>query len=179
MEEITNLKFEIENLQYDIPHNIILNSLSHFQRFHGKNTKVPLSIVERKQLDLDQIFFSNFSDQSLYEFFSGIVVFNSAKQTMHQKELAMNIYESCLFFVAGKEIIFGTNLADLTNIYLPAQFANTLSISELFQLMGRVGRVGVSNYSTIMTSDDTTFSYLLSCDDNYEKECFAEQKMKI
>ena len=92
--------------------------------------------------------------------------------------MLMDKYDSCLFFVAGKEIIFGTNLGELTNIYLPELFAKSLSLSELYQLMGRVGRVGVSNYSTIMTCDAQTFANLLSCDDNFERECFVEQKMK-
>ena len=94
------------------------------------------------------------------------------------RDSAMSIYDSCLFFVAGKEIIFGTNLSDLCNIYLPEKFANSLSLSEIYQLMGRVGRVNASNYSTIMTNDDKTFWNLLSCDDNFEKECFVEEKMK-
>lgn len=178
MEEVSNLQFEIENLYYDIPNDIVLNSVAHFQRFHGKQKKQPKSIMERKQLILDDTYFSNFTDQVLYELFSGIVTYDSSQQTMHQKELLMNKYDSCLFFVASKEIIFGTNLADLSNIYLTKEFAKSLSLSELYQLMGRVGRVGVSNYSTIMTCDDQTFANLLSCDDNFERECFVEQKMK-
>ena len=178
LEDVSNLQFEIENLSYDIPNDIILNSTAHFERFHGKQKKKPKTIVERKQLILDETYFSNFTDQVLYELFSGIITYDSSQQTMHQKELLMNKYESCLFFVASKEIIFGTNLSDLSNIYLTKEFAKSLSLSELYQLMGRVGRVGVSNYSTIMTCDDETFAHLLSCDDNFERECFVEQKMK-
>ena len=178
LEEVSNLKFEMENLYYDIPNDIVLNTSAHFKRFHGENKKQPGSIVERKQLILDDNYFSNFSDQTLYELYSGIVTFDSTTQTMNQKQMLMDKYESCLFFVAGKEIIFGTNLGELTNIYLPELFAKSLSLSELYQLMGRVGRVGVSNYSTIMTCDAQTFAHLLSCDDNFERECFVEQKMK-
>ena len=86
LEEVTNLKFEIQNLTFDIPKDIILNSLSHFQRFHGKK-KNPFLDFRAKTLELDNNYFTNFSDQNLFEFYSGILTFDSTFQDHAPKNL--------------------------------------------------------------------------------------------
>jgi RecG-like helicase len=129
-------------------------------------------------MSLDSVFHESFCDQTLYEIYSGCLCYESRLQSQHQRQLIMSIYSSSIFFIAGKEIIFGTNLPDLVNIFLPYEYANTLTTSELYQLQGRVGRNGISNFASIMTNDDQTLYKLLSCEDIFEKENIVEQKLK-
>lgn len=179
IEKVNNIKFEIDSMEFDIPKYILLNTREHYQKFHDvHNESFPPTIRDRKVMSLDSVFHESFCDQTLYEIYSGCLCYESRLQSQHQRQLIMSIYSSSIFFIAGKEIIFGTNLPDLVNIFLPYEYANTLSTSELYQLQGRVGRNGISNFASIMTNDDQTLYKLLSCEDIFEKENIVEQKLK-
>lgn len=179
LEQINNLKNEIEMLQLNIPKNILLNTIEHYKRFHPDTdiAKLPPTIKERKLITLENSFHDHLSDQNIYELYSGILCYDSNNQSQYQRQLLMSVYNSSLFFVAGKEIIYGTNLPELVNIVLPED-AQELSNSEIYQLLGRCGRVGVSNFASIMTNDDITLYKLLSCNDIHEQENFVEEKLK-
>ena len=91
-------------------------------------------------------------------------------QTEYQQNLIMRIYHNLLFFNSGKEIVYGTNLANLTNIFLDKDFVDTINVCELYQLMGRIGRMGRSYNANIITCDEEVVRRCLALDDSFEKE---------
>lgn len=176
---IQELEAQIDNMKISIPNKMILNHTEHFKRFHPKHTDtLPKTISMKNGLFLSNNYFDHFNDLDLYQIFSGIGVYDYENQTKHQRELIMQMYQYFLFFCSGKQIIYGTNLANLCNIFLPSIIAKNLSIPELYQLLGRVGRPGASNHANIITTDFETTKLLLSIDDTYEKETDVEKEIE-
>jgi len=169
----------MDDMKISIPNKMILNHTEHFQRFHPEYTgTLPKTISMKNGLFLSKNYFDHFNDLDLYQIFSGIGVYDYESQTKHQRELIMQMYKYFLFFCSGKQIIYGTNLANLCNIFLPSIIAKNLSIPELYQLLGRVGRPGASNHANIITTDIETTKLLLSIDDTYEKETDVEKEIE-
>ena len=169
IEEISEMQTELANLKVVIPSNMMLNHTDHYKRFHPTETIIPKSIKAKNQIYLSPEYFDHFSEINIYQLLSGIGVYDSLSQSKYQKELIMKLYDTYLFFCSGKEIIYGTNLSNLCNIYLPWSVCESLSIPEMYQLIGRVGRPGSSNHANIVTTDDRTVQTLLSLDDSYER----------
>jgi hypothetical protein len=115
-------------------------------------------------------YFSNFSDDEIYQLFSGIGTYDIEQQTEFQRNLIMKLYPNLSFFCSGKEIVYGTNLSGLVNIFIDSDFMNTINIPELYQLMGRVGRMGRSYHANIITMNEETVNKLLSFDESFESE---------
>ena len=82
----------------------------------------------------------------------------------------MRLYRNLSFFCSGKEIVYGTNLSSLVNIFIDSEFMNTINIPELYQLMGRVGRMGRSYHANIITTSQEIVDKLLSFDESFESE---------
>ena len=87
----------------------------------------------------------------------------------------MKLYRNLSFFCSGKEIVYGTNLSGLCNIFIDSEFMNTINIPELYQLMGRVGRMGRSYHANIITMSYETVEKLLSFDESFESENYIEK----
>lgn len=175
---IEEIESDIDNIKITIPTKMILNHKDHFYRYHEANTTVPNTVSEKESIYLPNQYLANFTDREIYQIFSGIGVYDYDYQTKFQREIIMDLYNYFLFFCSGKQIIYGTNLANLCNIFLPSIIAKNLSIPELYQLLGRVGRPGSSNHANIITTDEKTLRILLSIDDTYEKETEVENEMK-
>lgn len=173
-DKIQDLETKLETLRVTIPPNMILNHVEHFKRFHGNDRQLPSTVFVRNCPVLQDDYFTNFTDETIYQLFSGIGTFCFEDLTKHQRFLVMKLYKSFLFFVSGKKIIYGTNLANLCNIYLPYEICKSLRLPELFQLLGRVGRPGSSNHATIITDHEETVERLFSLDESYEKETLVE-----
>ena len=106
----------------------------------------------------------------IYQLLSGIGVYDGNQQTENQRNLIMRIYHSFIFFCSGKEIVYGTNLSSLVNIFLDEDFVETINTPELYQLMGRVGRMGRSYHANIITTHQSVVDKLLSFDDSFEAD---------
>ena len=179
-DNIQNLQGELDAMRITINSKMILNHIEHFKKYHPteKENTPPDTVSMKEGTYLSNEYFQHFSDRELYQIFSGIGVYDYDHQTKYQRELMMKIYNAFMFFCSGKQIIYGTNLANLCNIFLPSIIAKNLSIPELYQLIGRVGRPGSSNHANIITTDDETTKILLSVDDTYEKETMVEKEME-
>lgn len=175
---IQDLEAQLESLKIEIPRNMILNDVEHFKRFHPNTYEIPKTVSSKEGIFLPENYVDHFSDLELYQIFSGIGVYDYETHTRFQRELIMNIYQYFLFFCSGKKIIYGTNLSNLCNIFLPHIVTKSLSIPELYQLLGRVGRPGSSNHANIITTDIETTKTLLSIDDTYEKETEVEKEIQ-
>ena len=82
----------------------------------------------------------------------------------------MKVYNQSLFFCSGIDVVYGTNLSSLENIFIDDDFAKNVSIPTLYQLMGRVGRIGRSYHANIITNSENTIKKLFSLDDNIDKQ---------
>ena len=143
---------------------MILNHKEHFQKYNPTFVgKPPNNIHQLVSSNIQEEYFQFFTDNEIYQILSGIGTYDNSQQTEHQRNLMMRFYHKFSFFCSGKEIVYGTNLSGLVNIFIDQEFMNTINIHELYQLMGRVGRMGRSynaNIITIMKTLLKTF-YLL------------------
>jgi len=170
-DNISNLTEELFLTNVKIPNSMIINHEDHFKKYHKKHTDaLPKTISLTPSLVLPDPYFSVFSDEEIYQLLSGIGVYDCNQQTENQRDLIMRIYHSFLFFCSGKEIVYGTNLSSLVNIFLDEDFVKTINTPELYQLMGRVGRMGRSYHANIMTTDQSVVDKLLSFDDSFEAD---------
>lgn len=150
-----------------IPLEYVLNSKEHFKKFHPNEIKFPPHINRYPSM-LPESFNEAFDDQSNLNMSSGIGIYNKQYMTSYQRNLVMSIYKYLLFMCSGKDIVFGTNLPDLVNIYICKDFATSQSISTLYQLMGRVGRLGRSYHANIILEDEISVEKILSLDSNVD-----------
>ena len=158
-----------QQIQIEIDKNMVLNHTKHFQRFHQKES-IPSNITSLCPMSIPDYYFESLSEDEIYQIFAGIGTYDIEKQTEYQRGLIMKMYHNFSFFMAGKDIIYGTNLEGLTNIFMDKKFIDEFNTSELFQYMGRVGRMGRSYNANIIASDESVVARCLSFDDSYEKE---------
>jgi hypothetical protein len=178
-EDTQDLKTEMETMRVGIAENMIINHTDHFHRFHSREEdRQPPLCISYKEICLPEENYDIFSEQQLYELFSTIGVYDNIQQSKYQRESLMKLYNQISFFCAGKAIIYGTNLSSLVNVYIPKEFADTCSTTELYQLIGRVGRCNTSSHATIFTTDDLTLERLLSCGSEQEEETEVENEVR-
>lgn len=177
-EEISVLQEKISNLNISIKENMILNHVEHYKRFHESTTEIPKSVSHRQPIVLHEEYFRNFPDNAIYQMLSGIGSYDFDNHSRFQQELTMDIYNSFLFFCSTKKIIYGTNLPNISTIVIPSCIAQKLSISEIYQYIGRAGRRGVSsNHADIILFDQETLKIALGIDDTHEKETDVELEL--
>lgn len=170
IDNISNLQEDLHQINVKIPCSMIINHEHHFKKYNGSVDKLPKTISLTPSMVLPEEYFSSFSDEEIYQLLSGIGVYDGNQQTDNQKNLIMRIYHSFVFFCSGKEIVYGTNLSSLVNIFLDEDFVKTINTPELYQLMGRVGRIGRSYHANIITTHQSVVDKLLSFDDSFEAD---------
>lgn len=154
-----------------LPSRYVLNSHEHFERFHPPSQTLPGP--PRLAIDLPNHFEGAFDEQMNMMMAAGIGVYCKTHMTEFQRNLVMNIYDKLLFLCSGKDIVFGTNLPGLTNVFIDESFAANQSISTLYQLMGRVGRMGRSYHANIIMNSEAGVSKVLSMEGNIDYESAA------
>lgn len=169
LDKLSLMEDEYYSQSVSIPSSMILNHIDHFKRFN-KNETPPKIVNQLPGQSLKEEYFSSFSDDEIYQLFSGIGTYDAERQTEFQRNLIMKLYNHLSFFCSGKEIVYGTNLSGLVNIFIDNDFMNTINIPELYQLMGRVGRMGRSYHANIITMSEETVNKLLSFDESFESE---------
>ncbi|MAI14436.1 MAG: hypothetical protein CMM15_10490 [Rhodospirillaceae bacterium] len=158
---------DIENTAVRIPEDFIVNTEEHFRRFHP-NVSAKGMPINTNRIVLEDYFFDSFCDIDLYLLMAGIGMYDVKRQTEHQRNLVMKIYNDLSFFCAGLDVVYGTNLAGLINIAIDQEFARDVSIATLYQLMGRVGRIGRSYHANIIANHESTVQKLLCLDENID-----------
>lgn len=173
-------KEDLENLQLNIPSKYILNHKDHYLRFHttGEVGELPKSISVKDNINLPKEYFDTFGEDEIYQILSTIGVYDTKTRGKYENELIMKVYNSFLFFCCSKEIIYGSNLASLCNIYLMGVVADTLTTPEIYQLLGRIGRTGLSFHSNLFIDDDKTLFRILNFDESFEKETYVESEFE-
>ena len=165
--ENSDIRDEIFSNIVKIHSEFVLNTKEHFKRFNKDENQ----LFERENTTyLDDEYFESFSDEHVYNLFSGILLYEKNKQTDYQRDLLMKVYNQSLFFCSGIDVVYGTNLSNLENIFIDDDFAKDVTIPTLYQLMGRVGRIGRSYHANIITNSENTIKKLFSLDDNIDKQ---------
>jgi hypothetical protein len=160
----------MNNIDVEISKDFIVNSLEHFKRFHPEDDLSSFSNFNDVNIYLPDEYFEHFTDNTSYQMISGIGLYSRNEQTEFQRNLIMKLYKYFSFFGSGMDIVYGTNLASLVNIVIDYEFSKNVSIPTLYQLMGRVGRMGRSYHANIITNHEDVVSKLLSLDENDEKQ---------
>jgi len=150
-----------------IPRPYVLNSKEHFMRYHP-GEPLPKNFVIRNPNILPEMFNDAFSDHENLLIASGAGFYDRSKMTSHQRNLIMTEYKHLFFMGSCKDIVFGTNLPDLVNVFISREFAAKESIPILYQLMGRVGRMGRSYHANIILDDEESVRKILSLDANID-----------
>ena len=153
-----------------LPPQYVLNTREHFLRFHDRD-KLPSKGFHFRapNILLDQ-FNDAFSDDELMMLSSGIGFYDKSKMTSFQRNLIMTMYKDLFFICSCKDIVFGTNLPNLVNVFITKEFAERESVSILYQLMGRVGRMGRSHCANIILDSEESVSKILSLDSNMDDQ---------
>lgn len=152
-----------------LPPQYVLNSKDHFVRFHPGEA-LPAKFIPRTANILPDICNDAFSEEELLMLASGIGFYDKSKMTSYQRNLIMNLYKDLFFVCSCKDIVFGTNLPNLVNVFITKEFAEKESIAILYQLMGRVGRMGRSYHANIMLDDEESVKKILSLDSNVDDQ---------
>ena len=152
-----------------LPPQYVLNSKDHYVRFHPGEA-LPAKFIPRTANILPDICNDAFSEDELLMLASGIGFYDKSKMTSYQRNLIMNLYKDLFFVCSCKDIVFGTNLPNLVNVFITKEFAEKESIAILYQLMGRVGRMGRSYHANIMLDDEESVKKILSLDSNVDDQ---------
>ena len=150
MQEMSSLQDEYQSAQeIALPTTYVINSNRHYERFHpskdpeGKIENRHACVVPRECEDA-------FTPDLLAMMIAGSVLYEEDKMTDYQRRLALRVLPKMNFIVSGKEIVFGTNIDGLTGLTIDQDFSNPANRSVLLQLIGRIGRVGMSYEARVM-----------------------------
>jgi len=153
-----------------LPDQYVINSRAHYERFHTGGDGSSRPVVYRSANDLPSTFDYEFDDRTNLLMASGAMVFEKRRMTAEQRNMAMSMYDRMSFLCSGHDIVFGTNLPGLTNIFIDTSFAHGQSMSTLYQLMGRVGRMGRSYHANIILNNEATVQKILSLETNIDAQ---------
>lgn len=164
--DIQLLQEEIAGLeQIRFPRHMVVNSVEHAQRYHHDNiSRHHLPPILPKEVEGA---FSNF----LYSFLlSGIGVYDFSQCTEYQRRLVMRSIRHLTILFAGHEIVFGTNIEGLTNLFIDGAYGDHVSRNVLLQLIGRAGRVGQSYEAKIALNSWPTLHKIMSFIDPIDED---------
>lgn len=153
------------DLEIRLPPQMVVNSEAHFTKYHPDKK----TIHHRVSVLLPDEISRALSDQMLLWIMAGIGVYSISQMTDYERVMVMRMYSKLAFLCSDKSIVFGTNLPNLTNIFIDEEFARVESIPTLYQLMGRVGRMGRSYHANIILNSALSVSKILSLDDNIDQ----------
>ena len=142
-----------------------VNSREHFTRFHQAQSiqENPLVGAIEMPYHFPEEVLNAFDNDMLALLHSGVGLYETTKYlTDFQQTLFLRIMKSLTFLFSGRELIFGTNVEGLTNLVVEATFGETAPRAYLYQLMGRVGRLGYSYEAQVITTSEATFSKIMN-----------------
>jgi len=159
------------NTRVTLPSSFVINSQEHFERFRDTASSLfPIRCPFRHAIDLPKPCNDAFDNQTNLLLAAGVGMYEKTLMTEYQRDLVMSVYHELLFLLSGKDIVFGTNLPNLTNIFIDSSFAKEESIAVLYQLMGRVGRMGRSYHANVIVDSDEGLEKILSLHHNTDQD---------
>ena len=148
----------------EIPGRFIINHPDHFRRFHPENNdtiKTSNHMEYRSAVLLRKEMEDAFDPETKRLLCAGIGIYDKTLLSPYQCRMIMELYKHLAFLCSGKEIVFGTNLPHLVNIFIDGSFGDSENSNVLYQLMGRAGRFGKSYSAMVLTDSWETLSKLV------------------
>jgi len=140
-----------------IPKNIMINSLQHLSQYSPKKNIDMESIREPLLLE-DLPLNLNIADWMYQLLFAGVGIYTTNKSISKDYiDLILSLASvgKLAFLIADDSICYGANYP-LSNVIITDQVADEHSISTIFQLAGRAGRVGTSWIAYCYTEPNTS-----------------------
>lgn len=166
-EQEVNETTGIMSKSIDWPLGYCIHSMVHLRRFYPVES-IPSSFEQRLQIDVPEETRNAFDDLLVRAFLSGIGVYESLQMTENQRRMVMRLLPKLAFLWSGQDIVFGTNVEGLTNLFLHNSFASIHSRNVLYQLIGRVGRIGMSYEANIVMDSEATLLKIMSFYDSVD-----------
>ena len=170
-QQINEVSEELQALRHvQWPERFIVNRPAHaayYQHVIQKSSPLPI---------LSEEYDSAFGTMLYRLLLSGIGVYDFSQCTEYQRRLVMKILKQLSFLFASDEIVFGTNIEGLTNLLIDAPFGERVSRNVLFQLIGRIGRVGQSYEAKIVTNSWETLNKIMSFMDAQDEDALYFQQ---
>lgn len=163
---LESIKNEVERLKSEqriqkefnpvvnFPLHLKINTKHHFE-YYGLPQKSEIQKIEfRKDYSLADLFF-NVNDEIVLMLFAGIGIFD--EKTINCKEYSKEIRRKAknmflAYLISHQDILYGANLP-VHNVIIDDSIVNNFSISSIFQIMGRAGRIGKSWISNCYLSN--------------------------
>jgi hypothetical protein len=134
------------NLQMKFPNHKKLNTVYHFEKYGRTQAKPDFSKGVSTEIVLPQIE-GECEDWILQLLLCGVGIYSNYLQSLSRNYLAkvsqLAEQGSIVYLVTDRSLCFGTNFP-ISNVILLDSLADSLSLNEIFQLIGRAGRVGQS-----------------------------------
>lgn len=168
--DMSRLSEQLSMLQrFPWPEKYIVNTVQHAQRFHHDILRpAPIPTLTAEYQELPDLLFELL--------LSGIGVYDFSQCTDHHRRLAMKAIRHISILFGGDEIVFGTNIEGLTNLFIDGTFGDRVSRNVLFQLIGRAGRIGQSYQALVVLNSQTTLDKIMSFHDLQDMDAlFFEQ----
>ena len=164
MKEFAEMKEEYDaSKDLPWPKSYVVNSKAHFERFHpgiqvgsigSNNEDRQVCVLPREHED-------SFSTDISGMMMAGVIMYEENIMTEYQRRLVLQILSKMNFIVSGEEIVFGTNIDGLTGLSIDHEFSEPANRSVLFQLIGRIGRVGMSYSARVIVDSNEALAKIM------------------
>ena len=166
-QEMSSVNETLSSNRLHWPGRYIVNSKQHIERF----CPLPVNSKEREAIKvaLPLIFHENveeiFDDRTVRLLLSGVAIYNKRVMTDFQQLTILRNMNKFSFLYSSHELVFGTNVEGLTNLFVDQEFGNQRPRPHLYQLIGRAGRAGHSYEAHVYTNHPQTVEKIMRFDD--------------
>lgn len=137
-----------------------------------------LTICPRLPYLLEEVYHDSFDPFLLSLLYTGVGVYHPSQMTEHQRRLVMSMHSKLAFLWAGQSVVFGTNIAGLTHLFIHHTFGKKANRNVLFQLIGRIGRIGMSYEAQVVIDDDDVLHTVMNVTDVVDSDAlFFEEAL--
>jgi len=184
-QEFATVQEDLSSLSiFSWPKEYQVNTTEHYERFHPISSSTQSqSFVSSfsSQEGFDEQIHQHFDQFFLRLFYSGVGVYSQTLFTDFQRSLFLrSLLNRVTFLFSSHELIFGTNVQGLTNLLIHSSF--DAPRSHLYQLMGRVGRMGHSYEAQIVFFSPKMLQRVMSLQEEDESErhvCLEWNRLSI
>jgi hypothetical protein len=149
------------------PPEYVVHSDAHFLKFHASGfpmTKRPSNPNKTmsKIIFTDSLLYDELDAWTVSLLHCGVGRYEAQTMTEYKRSIVLKLFSKLRFIFSGRELVFGTNVEGLTNLFLDAEFGDKEPRSSIYQLMGRIGRMGHSYEAQVVLNSATTLQKILN-----------------
>jgi len=168
IKDIQNERQELSEMDtsFQWPSRYVLSSKTYYHHIGIPRQKGMPDICP---LNISREMMETFPEMVTQLVLGGIGVFESNFLTSHQLYKMMSLFSDLRLLFSGNELVFGTNIDSLTHLFISKSFGDSASRDVLYQLIGRVGRMGHSYEARVMTTSDICLQRIFDWHHEVEK----------